>query len=178
MSYTSISQLINTTFSLRRDGYTPINLNGIAITAAAATSTIEVFEGEIGVVDDAGELSINAAGTGYSVGDNLTIPTPDPNGTDLIIEVATVGGSGEVLTFTLVQAGTGFRNGDTIASTGGGGSGATFDIDTATNPGTSIIKLSTIANLSEQSQQCILVKGGVLSVLVTGASAQGYLYHA
>ena len=178
MAYTvTIPELVTDSFSVRRAEGGNIQLHGLLITAAAATSVIEAFDGEIGVVDAAGEISVGAGGTGYQVGDQLTIPSPDVNGVDIIIEVATLTGSA-VATFTLVQAGSGFTNGATIAATGGNGSGATFDIDTATDPGTSIAKLSATANLSDGLYQCILVKSGVLSVRVTGASAQGYLFHS
>lgn len=152
-------------------------VEGIALCAAAATSTLEVFDGALGVVDAAGDISIAAAGTGYEVGDQITIASPATGGTPIIIEAATVDTGGELLTFTLVQAGTGFVADTGVASTGGTGSGATFDIDTPDDTqAVSIGKLSCVANTSDASHPCVHTNKGI-SMRVTGASAKGYLYY-
>ena len=149
----------------------------IAVAAAAATSTIEVFEGEIGVVDAVGETSIGAAGTNYEVGDLITLD-PGNGGTPLILEVATVDTGGEVLTYTISQAGSGLTAGNTQATTTDSTAGADFtlDIDTPSDEGTSKGKVSCIANTAEDLDICYQSEEAV-SVRVTGASAQGYLFH-
>lgn len=149
----------------------------IALCAAAATSTIEVFDGAIGVVDAVGDTSIGAAGTGYEVGDLITLD-PGNGGTPLILEVATVDTGGEVLTYTISQVGTGLATGNLQATTTNSALGADFtlDIDTVTDTGVSKGKISCVANTSEEQEICYQAKD-VVSVRVTGASAKGYLYH-
>jgi len=149
----------------------------IALCAAAATSTVEVFDGAIGVVDAVGDTSIGAAGTNYEVGDTITLD-PGNGGTPLILTVATVDTGGEVLTYTVTQVGTGLATGNLQATTTDSTAGANFtlDIDTVTDTGTSKGKISCVANTSEEQSICYQAKG-VVSVRVTGASAKGYLYH-
>lgn len=149
----------------------------IAVTAAAATSTIEVFDGAIGVVDAVGDTSIGAAGTNYEVGDLITLD-PGNGGTPLILEVATVDAGGEVLTYTISQVGTGLATGNTQATTTNSVAGADFtiDIDTVSDTGVSKGKVSVVANTTQELEICHQASDEV-SVRVTGASAQGYLYH-
>lgn len=71
-------------------------------------------------------VSVNAAGTGYSIGNVLTISTGgDGNGQ---VTVATVNGSGGVTSVTLSNNGTGYVTGSGYATTGGGGSGCTINV--------------------------------------------------
>lgn len=172
MSYASAPELVTDVFVLQRPN---VKLFSFALAAAAATSTIEVFDGEIGVVDDAGDVSVSAGGSGYVVGDQLTI-TPSNGGTPAIFEVATVG-TDDVATVTLVQAGSGFTAGATYATTtDGAGTGATLDTDTVDDTlADSIGKISCVANTSDDQQPCAYVREA-LSARVTGASAKGYLY--
>lgn len=153
-------------------------IKGAALAAAGATSTIEIFDGVIGIVDAVGDTSIGAAGTGYEVGDLITL-TPASGGTPLIIEVATVGGAGEVSTYTISQVGTGHVVGNTQATTTNSVAGADFtlDIDVVTDTGESVVKLTAVANTFAEWQGCVLSKNGI-SLRVTGASAQGYLYYS
>lgn len=152
-------------------------LERIALCAAGATSTIEVFDGAIGVVDAVGDTSIGAAGTNYEVGDLITLD-PGNGGTPLILEVATVDTGGEVLTYTISQVGTGLATGNLQATTTNSVAGADFtiDIDTVTDTGTSKGKISCVANTSDEMSVCAQAKD-VVSIRVTGASATGYLYH-
>lgn len=74
--------------------------------------------------------AIGAAGTGYSAEDVVTRG-------DASITIDTVGGSGEVLTYTVTDAGTNNIIGNGQATTGGGGSGFTISItelDYSVNP--------------------------------------------
>ena len=151
----------------------------ITFTAASSTSTIEIFDGEIGVVDATGDVSVSAAGTNYEVGDLLTI-TPTNGGTPAVFTVATIDTGGEVLTVTLTTPGSGFITGATHATTTDSTAGAdcTLDTDTIDNAinATSKGKISCVANTSDaQSPDLLTVEG--ISVLMTGASAVGYLYH-
>lgn len=171
----SASHLISDVLVIQRSN---IEVCGVVLTAAAATSTIEVFDGEVGVVDATGDVSVSAAGTNYEVGDLLTI-TPTNGGTPAVFEVATVDTGGEVLTVTLVTAGSGFVTGATHATTTDSvaGSGCTLDTDTVDDTlATSIGKISCVANTTGFIEPEVLTING-LSVRVSGASAKGYVYH-
>ena len=167
-------KLVNDVAIIQRTGNA--ELASFALAAAAATSTIEVFEGEIGVVDATGDVSVSDGGTGYEVGDLLTI-TPTNGGTPAVYEVATLTVTA-VATVTLVTAGSGFVSGGTYeTTTDGAGTDATLDTDTVDNTlATSLGKISCVANTSEVQHLCTLAKDGI-SALVTGASAKGYLYY-
>lgn len=69
-------------------------------------------------------VSVSAGGTGYTVGDILTLISGDSNAT---VTVATLTGS-VVATVTLTDNGTGYVLGSSIATTGGTGTGATINI--------------------------------------------------
>jgi len=74
-------------------------------------------------------LTVNAAGTGYTVNDVLTVDLG--TGTEATITVDTIDTSGEILTASVTTNGdyTAFTSGVTgISVTGGTGSGATFDL--------------------------------------------------
>lgn len=77
--------------------------------------------------------SVAAGGTGYAAGNVLTLS----GGTSVVaaqIEVLTVGGSGEVLTARIRNAGLyTSAPGDPVSVTGGAGSGATFNLTFDTN---------------------------------------------
>lgn len=72
--------------------------------------------------------AINAAGTGYGIGDTVTL-AGGTSTTKAIIIVDTIGGSGEILTFTITTAGnyTVETSAFTQFSTSGSGTGATFN---------------------------------------------------
>lgn len=176
MSYTTTPKVIavgNSIFPARK-----MKVSSFALAAAAATSTIELFDGEIGVVDEVADTSIGAAGTNYEVGDLITLD-PGNGGTPLILEVATVDTGGEVLTYTISQVGTGLAVGNTQATTTDSVAGADFtiDIDAIDDTGaTSVGKISCVANTSDSQEPCVNVDTR-LSVRVTGTSAVGYVYH-
>lgn len=86
----------------------------------AATKTIIHRTGTVKTVDMVGA----AAGTGYQVNDVLTLAGGTTGAT---VTVATIGGSGEVLTITLTTKGYGHTTG-VKATSGGSGSGCTVNI--------------------------------------------------
>lgn len=73
-------------------------------------------------------LSITDPGTGYGVGNTLSFASPSLGGTTASITVDTIGGAGEILTFTIVDGGTGFSDGDIIPALGGAGIDAEFEV--------------------------------------------------
>lgn len=174
--YTSIPKLVEVgdfIFTAKKR-----KVSSFALAAAAATSTIELFDGEIGVVDEVADTSIGAAGTNYEIGDLITLD-PGNGGTPLILEVATVDTGGEVLTYTISQIGTGLAVGNLQATTTDSVAGADFtlDIDAIDDTGAvSVGKISCVANTSDSQNPCANVDTR-LSVRVTGASAKGYVYH-
>jgi hypothetical protein len=70
-------------------------------------------------------FSIAAAGTGYAVGDDLTITSGQGNA---VIRVLTVNGSGGVLTANMTNFGNAYSVASAVATTGGSGSGCTVNI--------------------------------------------------
>lgn len=74
--------------------------------------------------------SIVSGGTGYQVGEIITVVQTGAVGGS--IRVATVGGSGEILTFTIDAPGYGYSAAIGLATTGGGNNDATFTILTLT----------------------------------------------
>jgi len=94
---------------------------------------LEVPAASAYVVDGSvNELTITDAGTGYVVGDAITV-TGDGNG--FTAEVATIDTGGEILTITITNAGTGYTTA-TVDFSAGSGTGATADAvitDTSTD---------------------------------------------
>lgn len=82
--------------------------------------------------------AIGAAGTGYAELEEVTLE-------DATLRIDTVGGGGEVLTYTVLDAGTMNIIGDNQATTGGGGTGFELNItalDYSVNPLT--VKIDTL----------------------------------
>jgi len=77
-------------------------------------------------------ITIGNEGTGYSIDDVLTISS---GGADCEVTVNTIGGSGEVQTFTITTPGTGYVEGDDEPNTPApaGGSGCLLNIDKVSN---------------------------------------------
>lgn len=92
--------------------------NGIT----ALLASVDNIAGHIVVLD----ATPTDGGTGYTVGDTLTIS----GGTGGTATVATVDGSGVILTAALLTVGSGYTAGSGNATTGGTGTGATLDITT------------------------------------------------
>jgi|SRR5579859_3918249 len=70
--------------------------------------------------------TLNAAGSGYTAGDLLTVT--GGGGSDMTIQVITIGGGGAVATYSIVDPGTGYQATTGAATSGGSGAGATFDL--------------------------------------------------
>jgi hypothetical protein len=111
------------------------NAGGGATWVAAGGAQVSVDElkgSAVRITVTIGEVtgaSVNAQGTGYSVNDKLTITNPD--GTDTMqLNVDTIGGGGEVTAVSIDDGGTDFDVATGQATTGGGGSGCTIDLDT------------------------------------------------
>lgn len=95
-------------------------------------------------------IAVNAAGTGYTVGDILTVAGGTVTHHAAQIRVLTVGGSGEILTARLWDSG-GYSADPTLsgnAVTGGTGSAATFDLTMLSDPWS--IELSATIFSTEQ----------------------------
>lgn len=144
----------------------------ISLCAAAATSTLEVFDGTIGTV---ATIAIGAAGTGYTALDVITLVQAG-GGVQATVRVDTVGGSGEITAVTLLTGGTGYAAGSTYATTGGTGASGTITASTITDAGTSMGKISVVANESDFLPLCALSTNGV-SVRISGSAAKGFLYY-
>ncbi len=69
-------------------------------------------------------VSVNAPGTGYTIGDILTLSDGDFNG---LVEVLTLGGSG-VATIQLIDNGTNYTVASGVSTTGGTGTGCTINV--------------------------------------------------
>lgn len=69
------------------------------------------------------EITVNAAGTGYAVGEQLTIAAPPPGGIQAKAEIETVDSGGEILTVKITNPGAGYTVAPTptITSPGVGG---------------------------------------------------------
>lgn len=148
-------------------------IKGFSLIAAGANSILEVFEGAFGKI---ATIAVGAAGTGYTALDVLTLAQAN-GGIQATVRVNTVGGSGEVLTVTLLTAGTGYVAGSTYATTGGTGSGATITASTVSETPIGVLKApaTTQRELIFGKNKISTAQG--ISVKLTGASAEAYLYY-
>ena len=141
------------------------------ITAASATSTLEVFDGTFGTV---ASVTIGVAGTGYEANDIVTLAAAG-GGEQATVKILTVA-AGVPQTIALVTGGTGYAASATYATTGGAGANFTVTVATVTDSGTSKGKISTVANTSFQAELETPVAHGI-SVKITGSGAVGYVCH-
>jgi hypothetical protein len=112
------------------------NENGITKTISA-----NLFSGIINTVD------LLNAGSGYTVGDSVTIESNTGNGAAIIVSSVS---SGNLTSIVAFDGGAGFQTGSTILITGGGGSGANAAVGTVTannyfHPNTYNVAWSTIS---------------------------------
>ena len=172
---TAVKQITTTGLILPRNGNTV--LKSFSIVAAAATSTIAIYDGIRGLTDAVtlGD-GVGEDGENYEVDDEVTVASPTPGGTDLILRILTVDTGGEVLTFEVVQQGTGFAAIESQATTGGTGTGFEVDITVDNGGATQVAGASVVANTSDSQNPCVLCKEGI-SVVVTGTNAVGYIYY-
>ncbi len=97
----------------------------VFLLSGASNASVEVLTIETGLR----VIALSAGGTGYLVGDIVTVD----GGVGGEIEVLTIGGAGEVLTFEVVDPGDGYALGNGVTTTGGAGVGFEVDIDGLTN---------------------------------------------
>ena len=76
-------------------------------------------------------LNVGAGGTGYTVGNTLTVT--GGGGTGGTVVVLTVGASNAVTSIALDHPGTGYATGSALATTGGSGSGFTLNLTAVSN---------------------------------------------
>lgn len=116
------------------------------------TSNIFMWTGALALVSEtsnaAGSVSVlnstpTAAGTGYVVGDVLTITT---GGAGATATVTAVGGAGDITSVSLLTPGTGYTTGAGKATSGGTGTLATLNITTIA---TGFIKISGTDTIGE-----------------------------
>src|SRR5215470_14061982 len=72
--------------------------------------------------------TVDAPGTGYAVGDVLTIAQSGSSGT-ATVKVASVSAEGHVTSVTLASNGTGYSTATAVSTIGGSGSGCTLNIN-------------------------------------------------
>lgn len=73
----------------------------------------------------------SVAGSGYAVGEQLTVAAPPSGGIQAVIEIATVDGSGGILTLKIVKPGAGYTSAPTPSDPAvTSGSGATYTATT------------------------------------------------
>lgn len=149
----------------------------ISITAAAATSTLELFTGSIGTI---ATFAVAAGGTLYAVGDLITVVLGS-GGEKAVFKVSTVDSvpTGVITGLTLVSGGSGYTGGQTYATTTNSvaGTGATVTASTVSDSGTSVAFLSVLANTSNSICLEELEAYSGFSAKITGASAVGYVYY-
>lgn len=181
MSATAAEISVGTTIARR--GY---SIEGMLLAAgAAAAASFSVYMGVIGEVVSAG-VTLNAAGTGYEVDDELTIASPASGGLPIRIRVLTVDTGGEILTFETVAydegtgiVGDGFVTASAAAVTGGtGNDDATFDI-VASSPNAQLVAHVVAPQATSfHMNQCIssLIKEAT-SFVVAGTGAKAFAYY-
>lgn len=148
-------------------------VKAFSLCAAAATSTLELFDGTIGSIATS---ALGAGGTGYAANDTFHLVQAG-GGVVATGRVDTVA-VGVVTAYTILTTGTGYVAGTTYATVKDSGSGnndLTITVSTITDAGTSIGKISVTANLSELQEIETLVTTG-LSARISGTSAKGYIY--
>lgn len=150
-----------------------IELKGVSLCAAAASSVLEVFDGTFGTV---ATIALGAGGTGYTAGDILTLVSAS-SGVQATVRVDTVA-VGVVTGVTLLTGGTGYAASTTYAVTGGtGGNDATITVSTITDSGSLVAKLAAVANESAPPVElCTLTTKGI-SVRISGTNAKGHVYY-
>ncbi len=108
---------------------TPVQSSATA-TIAAAGLTVDTCESAwTGVTGIVRTVALRTAGTGYTVGDQMTVA--DGNG--CILQVATVDGGGAVTSWVINVGGSGYSVSNNHATTGGTGTGFAIDITAVRN---------------------------------------------
>lgn len=151
-------------------------IKGLSLCAAAAASTVELFDGVIGTI---ATQAVGAGGTGYVVGDLITLVQAGGGVQATYLVAAET--AGVVTDVTLVQGGSGYTAGSTYATTTDSVAGAdlTITASTVTDAGVSVAKLACVAN---ESAPPLVIPNGILtqdgvSVRITGASAKAHVIY-
>lgn len=116
---------------------------------SGATGKVAATSNTTGLVNTA---ILNAAGSGYTVGDVLTLA----GGTGATIKVLTIGGSGQINSFTLLTPGSGYSTGTNVSATGGSGTAGTVDITVVNN---SITLASSPAQAGFPTAGSVIING-------------------
>lgn len=151
-----------------------VRVEQLALCAAGATSTVEIFDGTIGTI---ATTALGVGGASYAVNDLFHLVQSE-GGVVATGRVDTVL-AGVVLTFTILTFGTGYVAGTTYATvhdSGVGNDALTVTVSTITDAGVSIGKLSCLTNTSDTALVCAVARNGV-SVRITGTSAKAYIYY-
>lgn len=147
----------------------------LAVYAAGSSCSAELFDGTIGIIVSA---SIQTAGTGYLVGDTLTLEQSEGLGEQAVFEVVTVGGSGEVLTVNPISGGSGYIENNVYSTTTDSvaGAGAEIVVDAIEDQGVSFAKVAALQETSKSMPVNHLSINGV-SARVTGSQPKAYIYY-
>lgn len=107
--------------------------NGYVPVSGEAISKVELYSTENETVYTPASLKLNNGGTGYKVNDVLTVKNSGTFKVETVTEAVT---GGEILTGTPTLSTTQYtvnNAGDSVTSTGGTGTGATFKVTTTSN---------------------------------------------
>ena len=127
----------------------------------------QLINSTVGTTGGVSAFTIHAAGTTYVVGDFITFTA---GAGTCVIQVVTVGGSGEVLTYKIISAGSGYSVAATIIATttnSVGGSGFTVVI-TAVAISTTAVALSTAIPITVINRTYTVVRPGTTSLAMGG----------
>jgi hypothetical protein len=124
------------TFRAGETIYTLFDENG-----TTKSLTANLFKGFINTVE------VTSPGTGYKIGDIVSIESLTGTGGNIIVSSVT---SGNIVSLGIINGGAGFKIGDTFLITGGGGSGAggfttAVLTDNSVHPNSYSVPISTIA---------------------------------
>lgn len=175
-SFSNASGVISSIDSVPTSGGAGYSVGDILIiSGGTATATVlTVTGGNAGSIIG---IQLGAPGTGYHVGDVLTLPTGS-SGTVTVTAVDT-GGFGEITAFTLTTAGTGYSSGNYYTPTGGFGAGSTFLVTSVGGQAVATVSLTTTdAGYTTGTGKATTGGKGTGATLDITAVVQGYIASA